>query len=240
MNFFFCFSTSRLLLLFLSCWWRSSWSSWSLTWCCAGPRCVSRCPRRCWSSGPPGAPGLPESRWGWPVHTGWTTSQSGCAGGCSSPLSGWPWSRRGCSRRCPRLRCWTEPCPGSAPARSRGRRRLHRGHWGETAGRTVAGPQWKPGGRTSRVPVLMSDIDFFLKKNNIWYLNIVLILICNLNVCYCVSAVDGVNVVTIFKPMSSIVVPFLVYNTDISQYHLILIYIYLVGKHAICDFLLEV
>lgn len=107
------------LLLPLSYLLQSSWSSSWPIWWREGPRSVSRCPTGCASLAPSSALLLQASRWGLPGHTGWTTILSGCAGCCSFPQYGCRLSRKDCSRRCPHLRHWTEPCPGSAPAHSR-------------------------------------------------------------------------------------------------------------------------
>lgn len=109
----------------ISCWLQSSWSSWWQIWLCEGLRCASRCPTGCRSSWPGSAPSQVK-RWGLPGRTGWTTTLCGCAEGCSSPPCCSPGCRKGCSRRCPHPRCWTEPCPGSGPGCSHGKRHLHR------------------------------------------------------------------------------------------------------------------
>lgn len=103
----------------VSYWLQSSWSSSWQIWWCEGPHSVSRCPTGCVSSVHSSALGLQGSRWGLPGRTGWTTIPCGCTECCSSPPCGCRWSRRDCSRHCLHLRCWTEPCPGSAPAHSR-------------------------------------------------------------------------------------------------------------------------
>lgn len=113
-----------LSLTIVNYWLRSSWSSSWQIWWCERPRFVSTCPTGCESSAPGSARRLQGSRWGLPGRTGWTTTLSGCAGRCSSPPCGCRWSRKGCSRRCPRLRRWREPCPGSVPGHSHEMHRL--------------------------------------------------------------------------------------------------------------------
>lgn len=104
---------------------QSSWSSSWRIWCCEWPRSVSRCPTGFVSSASGSALHLLDRCSGSPGHTGWTTILSGCAECCSSPPCGCRWSRMDCSRRCPRRRRWTEPCPGSDPGRSHGKHHLY-------------------------------------------------------------------------------------------------------------------